>query len=94
MYLSQDLNYEQTNAYLLIVTATDTDPPNHSSMANVTITILDVNDNRPAFSALQYNFPVPEVTPPGSPIGTVVATDSDGGLFGMVSSSDLACNYS
>lgn len=81
----QFLDYEETNTYSLIIVATDGAPPDHSSTTNVTITIRDTNDNPPVFSLTEYVLQVPEGTSPGSPIGTVVATDSDGGDFGMVS---------
>ena len=61
-------------------------PPYHQDTADVTITIRDTNDNAPAFSMPEgYVLSVAEDTAIGDLIGTVVATDNDGGLNGTVS---------
>lgn len=61
-------------------------PPGREDFANVMITIRDINDNAPVFSVpTGYTFSVPEATPVNDPVGTVVATDVDGGLNGTVS---------
>lgn len=53
--------------------------------ANVTVNIRDTNDNPPVFSMPGgYNISVPEATAEGMIIGTVVATDVDGGVNGTV----------
>ena len=60
--------------------------PTFSATASVVITIRDTNDNPPVFSMPGgYTIPVPEEALSQRPIGTVVATDEDGGLNGTVS---------
>ncbi|KAJ8336812.1 hypothetical protein SKAU_G00380320 [Synaphobranchus kaupii] len=49
----------------------DTDEP-----LIVTVNVQDLNDNTPQFSAPML-FPVPEKSPPGTVVGTVIATDTD-----------------
>lgn len=52
----------------------------------MTITIRDTNDNAPVFSIPEgYSITVPEAAITQRPVGTVVATDEDGGLNGTVS---------
>lgn len=61
-------------------------PPYESRTADVTITIRDTNDNPPVFSIPEgYSITVPEAAITQRPVGTVVATDEDGGLNGTVS---------
>jgi len=52
----------------------------------VTVTVLDVNDELPAFTQSQYNISLPENTPVNSQsMLTVRAMDGDSGLAGHVS---------
>ena len=63
-------------------------PPYFPTMADITITIRDTNDNPPAFSMPEgFTLTVPEGAAIQRPVGTVVATDEDGGLNGTVSAS-------
>lgn len=65
--------------------ASNTVPPYFNTTADVTITIRDTNDNAPEFSARDgYVIIVPEGAVLQRPVGTVVATDADGGLNGTV----------
>lgn len=60
--------------------------PPYPSTASVLITLRDTNDNPPVFSMPRgYSIPVPEEALLQRPIGTVVATDEDGGINGTVS---------
>ena len=66
--------------------ARNTAPPYFNSTADVMITIRDTNDNPPVFSEPDgYRITVPEAVIIQRPVGTVVATDEDGGLNGTVS---------
>lgn len=54
--------------------------PFGSDEAEVIVTVRDINDNAPVFSIpTGYVFNVPEITSVGSAVGTVAATDIDGG---------------
>ncbi len=81
----KEFDYENVTLYSLRIVARNIAPPYHNASADVTITIRDTNDNAPVFSLSEYLISVPEVTPTGSTIGTVVATDVDGGINGTVS---------
>ena len=72
-------------SYSLRVRARNILPPFAEAVANVTLTIRDINDNAPTFSMPGgYTLRVPEAILPGTTIGTVVATDIDGGENGTV----------
>jgi hypothetical protein len=43
----------------------------------VSVTLLDVNDNAPAFSEAIYSFDLAEDTPIGTTVGSVYARDDD-----------------
>ena len=58
--LSTALNYETRNNYTLNITATDGGGNTGTNSASVLITVTDVNDNEPRFSANFYTFNVQE----------------------------------
>ncbi len=70
------LDYETTASYGLTVTARD--PAGGSSTAAVTVTVTDV-DEPPAFGAADYAFTMAEDAAVGAAVGTVPATDPEGG---------------
>ena len=49
-----------------------------------TVSVIDVNDNRPQFSATNFHFATTEHAGVGTVVGMVAATDSDAGANGMV----------
>jgi protocadherin Fat 1/2/3 len=60
-------------------------PVRFSNVATVTVTVQDINDNAPAFSASVIRLSVPENEPVGVSLGAVTATDPDSGAAGAVS---------
>ncbi len=63
-----------------MIRARNVEAPYGYDDAEVIITIRDINDNAPMFSISSgYVFNVPEITSVGSVVGTVAATDIDGG---------------
>lgn len=54
-----------------------------SDTASLLITINNINDNSPTFSASNYEFSVFADVAPNTVIGSVTATDRDVGDFGM-----------
>jgi hypothetical protein len=49
-----------------------------SRTADVTINVVNLNDNSPSFKQLHYTFNISEALPGGSLVGGVRATDKDG----------------
>ncbi|CAD7673136.1 unnamed protein product [Nyctereutes procyonoides] len=76
--LEQPLDREQQPSYNISVQATDQSPGQAlSSLATVTITVLDINDNPPVFERRDYLVTVPEDTSPGTQVLAVFATSKD-----------------
>ncbi|NWS16487.1 PCD23 protein, partial [Pachyramphus minor] len=80
------LDHENTSSYRetapshhLVLLASDCGTPTLNSTATVLITVLDVNDNAPVFSSLEYHVHVKESIPIGSHVTEVSANDCDAG---------------
>uniref|UniRef100_UPI00398ED930 protocadherin-16-like n=1 Tax=Pristiophorus japonicus TaxID=55135 RepID=UPI00398ED930 len=79
--LSTALDYEQRSWYLLTIRSSDS---RHTTIANLTILVQDVNDNPPVFIQDLYQVTMSEFTTRGSAIVTVTATDRDSGENGQI----------
>nr|XP_030734148.2 protocadherin-23 [Globicephala melas] len=77
LVLIHNLDREATASHKLVLLASDHGCPPLSSSATVSIAVLDVDDNPPAFSSLEYHAHIKEGTPRGSPITVVSASDCD-----------------
>ncbi|XP_069832321.1 protocadherin-23 [Dendropsophus ebraccatus] len=75
------LDYEETSQYRLRIRASDS---LHLAEAELTIVILDVNDNPPLFTKDSYKASIPELTAPDTYILTVSATDRDSKMDGPI----------
>ena len=85
--LDKAFDYETETSYSLQITATDMGSPSQTSIAFISIKIVNVNDEVPVFSPSDsYSFSISEIAIFGTPIGTVYATDDDAGTFGKISS--------
>ncbi|XP_059371312.1 protocadherin alpha-2-like [Carassius carassius] len=84
LVLLKPLDREQNSEHRLVLTAVDGGIPPKSGTLNITITVLDTNDNRPVCSKDIYSVTLPENTPIGTVMARVNATDSDEGLNGEV----------
>lgn len=73
------LDREMIAFYEIQVVAKDQGIPPQSATATVSLTIEDVNDNRPEFYPRQYFVPISENTPTDTPIVRVIAYDRDAG---------------
>ncbi|KAF1471340.1 Protocadherin-23, partial [Pygoscelis antarcticus] len=94
------LDHENTSSYretasshCLVLLASDRGTPSLNSTATVLITVLDVNDNPPVFSSLEYHIHVKESIPVGSHVTEVSANDCDAGTnaeitYAMISGND------
>ena len=70
---------EKRESYIVTVQAQDSGTSPLSGSTTVSIRILDVNDNAPAFTKSVYRATVPENEPIGREITSVSATDDDKG---------------
>ncbi|XP_030344443.1 cadherin-23 isoform X2 [Strigops habroptila] len=76
----RELDYEVTQAYQLQVNATDQDKSKPlSTLANLAITITDVQDMDPIFINLPYSTNIYENSPPGTTVRMITAIDQDKG---------------
>ncbi|XP_048351320.1 protocadherin-20 [Sphaerodactylus townsendi] len=81
------LDREQQSSYTLWVEAVDGGDPPLSSVAKITILLLDINDNPPLVLFPQSNMSYLLVLPstlPGSPITEVYAVDNDTGMNAVI----------
>ncbi|XP_070197895.1 protocadherin beta-1-like [Littorina saxatilis] len=78
------LDYEQKSKYVFNVLAVDQGEQPLTATATVTINVLDINDERPQFSAPNYTMTVVEGQEPGMYVGNVSAFDPDTGIGGQV----------
>ena len=79
LFIAHALDRESRDMYSLVIQVQDSGDLPRSSSANVTIYILDSNDNSPAFANSSYTFSVPENRPAGTFVGSVRAGDRDVG---------------
>ncbi|XP_056330520.1 protocadherin-16 [Danio aesculapii] len=77
------LDREAQGVYALTVYARDGGSPPNFAKTSVRVTVLDENDNRPAFGRVYYSLEVPENQEPVT-LFTIRATDQDSGDSGLV----------
>lgn len=63
------------------MTVTDTGVPQLTSTAEITVNVININDNDPVFNETEYKFYVHENSAKGTSIGHVYAKDADDGKF-------------
>lgn len=85
-----ELDREELSNYTLTVVATDKGEPPLSSAMDVTVVVLDVNDNTPGFSQNIYDVEIEESTLTGADVVQVSAADADEGANGRIRFSILA----
>lgn len=85
LYLSANLDYETESKYHFRVLAKEASLSNSTAAATVTVLVLDINDNAPAFSSEVYYFTVSEGSSPQGLVGTVKAIDKDSGKNSQLS---------
>uniref|UniRef100_A0A3Q3VNK3 Cadherin domain-containing protein n=1 Tax=Mola mola TaxID=94237 RepID=A0A3Q3VNK3_MOLML len=84
LVLQGSLDREKLREHTLILTAVDGGNPPRSGTLNVTVKVLDSNDNHPTFSQEVYSATIPENVDAGTSVITVNATDVDEGANGDV----------
>ncbi|KAM9849746.1 protocadherin Fat 4-like [Aulostomus maculatus] len=84
LVLKKSLDREQKDKHSLLVTAVDGGKPQRSATLNVTIVVLDSNDNHPMFSQDIYQVTIQENIPVGTSVFKLNATDPDEGVNGEI----------
>ncbi|KAI4887262.1 hypothetical protein NFI96_029832 [Prochilodus magdalenae] len=84
LVLQKALDREKQATVRLILTAVDGGKPPRSGNLDVTVNVIDVNDNTPAFSKDLYKVSIPEDTVSGMPVLKLNATDPDSGVNGEI----------
>jgi protocadherin-16/23 len=85
LYVSTEVDYELCSQYTLKVMMTNTDPLDlTSTMATVSVNIVDVNDNAPTFVLSPAIFTMREKVPIGTAAFSAAAIDADKGPNGRV----------
>ncbi|XP_071532452.1 fat-like cadherin-related tumor suppressor homolog isoform X3 [Panulirus ornatus] len=78
------LDRERTQEYALNITVYDLGVPHRSVSRNLTVRIVDVNDNAPEFSRVSYSLHLPENTRNGTSVAQLSAQDADDGLNAQI----------
>ncbi|XP_036380425.1 protocadherin alpha-3-like isoform X4 [Megalops cyprinoides] len=84
LVLQKALDREHRAEHRLLLTAIDGGNPPRSGTLNVTVTVLDINDNRPVFDQDVYSATLLENVKIGTVVIKVNATDQDEGTNGDV----------
>ncbi|XP_030002153.1 protocadherin alpha-13-like [Sphaeramia orbicularis] len=84
LVLKKSLDREQLKKHTMLVTAVDGGKPQRSGTLNVSIIVLDSNDNKPIFTQEVYEITVQENAPIRSSIFQMNATDPDEGTNGEI----------
>uniref|UniRef100_A0A3Q0S0C5 Si:ch73-379j16.2 n=1 Tax=Amphilophus citrinellus TaxID=61819 RepID=A0A3Q0S0C5_AMPCI len=84
LVLKKSLDREQKCNHSLVVTAIDGGKPPRSGALNVSVIVLDINDNRPIFSQEIYEIAIPENVLVGTNIFKINATDPDENVNGAI----------
>ncbi|XP_056148456.1 protocadherin gamma-C3-like [Lampris incognitus] len=79
LVLKKPLDREQNAEHHFVLTALDGGTPSRSGSLNITITVLDANDNRPVFSQDTYTVSIYENASIGTLLVKLNATDLDEG---------------
>uniref|UniRef100_A0A8B9G2M9 Cadherin domain-containing protein n=2 Tax=Amazona TaxID=12929 RepID=A0A8B9G2M9_9PSIT len=84
LVLERALDREEEPELQLVLTAMDGGSPARLGTAQITILVLDVNDNAPTFDRAMYKVQVPENTPVGALLLRLNASDPDEGPNGEI----------
>ena len=79
------IDFESKKAYFFQVSAIDKAGTGMKVYANISVSVVDINDNKPVFSRSVYNVTVPESVGIGHFLVNLNASDADSGYYGAVS---------
>ncbi|XP_072001766.1 protocadherin gamma-C5-like isoform X3 [Engystomops pustulosus] len=85
LVLEKSLDREEKAEHKLILTALDGGDPPKSGSTQITVIVLDINDNAPMFDQSNYKISVSENIPVNSLVMSLNATDLDDGANGEIS---------
>ncbi|KAL7400452.1 hypothetical protein ABVT39_012542 [Epinephelus coioides] len=88
--LVRELDFEKEAIYHLQIKAMDGGWVSKTGMLNVTVVVMDVNDNPPVFSSSEFTTSVPENSEIGTHVLDVKAADADSGANAQISYSLIA----
>ncbi|XP_055376398.1 cadherin-related tumor suppressor-like [Condylostylus longicornis] len=78
------LDREEISKYNLTVVATDKGSPPRTSTAYLIIHVNDVNDHEPVFEKSEYSAILSELSPLGTYVASITATDEDTGVNAQI----------
>ncbi|XP_066572377.1 protocadherin alpha-8-like [Amia ocellicauda] len=84
LVLQKPLDRERIPVYNLLLAAFDGGKPQKSSTLNITVIVLDINDNAPVFDQPTYSVTLKENSPVGTFVIRLNASDLDEGVNGQV----------
>ncbi|XP_061576557.1 protocadherin Fat 4 [Cololabis saira] len=90
LLLVGELDFEKESIYNFFVTGSDGGWISKSGMINVTVIVMDVNDNPPVFSSSEYTISVPENSEIGTNVFNAKAADKDSGASAEITYSFIA----
>ena len=88
----QSLDFEATESYTVLVSITDSGTPPLSTTISVTVLVININDNTPAFTNIPTTLSVTENASP-TLLFTISASDLDRGIFGQLTYSLISVGY-
>lgn len=78
------LDREEISKYNLTIMATDKGTPPRTATAYLIIQVNDVNDHEPVFEKSEYSVVLSELTPIGTYVASITATDEDTGVNAQI----------
>ena len=84
IFTQNNIDHEKGSQLLLTIQAKDGGKPPLYGFANVSVTVIDINDNAPSFGSNVIDIKILEDTKVGEVFYNVTAHDPDSGLFGHV----------
>lgn len=78
------LDREQINKYNLTVLVSDKGTPARTTVAYLLIHVNDINDHEPVFEKSEYSSTLSELSPVGTYVASITATDEDTGINAQI----------